>query len=172
MTTGLRSAFPLAVASLQWQSIDDRVMGGVSASRWRITPAGTLLFSGTVSLENNGGFASIRSAPGNHDLSAAPGMVLRVRGDGKRYRLHLKTDPAFDGVQYQGAFGTRAGHWIEVVLPFTAFEPRFRGRLATGAPALDPRRIVTFGLMIAERQAGDFALELDSISGAPAVPPR
>jgi len=165
-------AFTLSAASLQWQSIDDGVMGGVSSSRWSVTPAGILIFSGTVSLANNGGFASIRSAPGAFDLSAHPGMVLRVRGDGKRYLVNLRMDAAFDGVAYRAALEPPAGMWMDALLPFASFESRFRGRPVADAPVLDPRRVVSFGLMIADRQAGDFALEVDTISGATAAPPR
>jgi Complex I intermediate-associated protein 30 (CIA30) len=172
MTTAMSPAFTLLAASLQWQSIDDGVMGGVSSSRWSVTPAGILNFSGTVSLANNGGFASIRSAPGAFDLSAHPGMVLRVRGDGKRYLVNLKTDATFDGAQYRAAFETRAGIWTDVLLPFETFESRFRGRPVADVPVLDPGRVVSFGLMIADRQAGAFALEVDTISGALAAPPR
>jgi hypothetical protein len=167
MTTVMALAFTLLAASLQWQSIDDGVMGGLSSSQASFSPACKLIFSGTVSLENNGGFASIRTAPAAFDLSAHSGMVMRVRGDGKRYLVNLKMDSGFDGVQYRAAFETRTGIWTDVVLPFPAFEPRFRGRLVADAPALDARRIVTFGLMIADRQAGDFTLEIDTISGAP-----
>jgi hypothetical protein len=164
-------ALTLAAASLPWQVIDDGVMGGRSASKAETTPAGTLLFRGHVSLENNGGFASIRSVPARHDLGSATGIVLRVRGDGKRYKFNLKSDAAFDGVQYQAAFDTRAGEWLEVRLPFDAFEPRFRGRPVPGAPPLDPARIVTFGFLVSDRQAGPFALEIDTLSAWTAAPP-
>lgn len=158
----MSSAFTLA-AELRWQPIDDGVMGGLSSSRATVTPERTLVFSGTVSLENNGGFASIRCAPGAFDLSTHAGMVLRVRGDGKRYLFSVKTDPAFDGVQYRAGFETRAGTWIDAAIPFSAFEPRFRGRLVRSAPPLDAGRIITLGFMIADRQAGAFRLEVDRI---------
>jgi hypothetical protein len=49
-------------AAQQWQAVNDGVMGGVSDGRFKITDAGTLEFSGTLSLENNGGFASVRTS--------------------------------------------------------------------------------------------------------------
>lgn len=48
-------------AANAWHAIDDRVMGGISRSTLRHHPAGHALFEGTVSLERNGGFASVRS---------------------------------------------------------------------------------------------------------------
>jgi monofunctional biosynthetic peptidoglycan transglycosylase len=144
-----------------WSAVDDVVMGGVSASTLRVTPQGTALFTGSVSLANNGGFASVRSRPTPVDLSAYDGLELRVRGDGKRYQLRLRLDPHFDGIAYRAHFDTEPGRWQRVYLPFTAFEPTFRGRRPPGAPPLDPARIYTFGFLIAGKQAGDFALEID-----------
>ena len=135
-----------------------------SASRAVPTGDATLLFTGEVSLDNNGGFASIRTAPQQHDLADATGIVLRVRGDGKRYRANLRTDATFDGVQYQAGFTTVDGNWQAVRLDFAQFEPRFRGRPVPDARRLDPARIRSFGLVIAERQAGPFRLEIDTIT--------
>ena len=144
-----------------WASVDDRVMGGVSASRAEIAPEG-LVFHGTVSLANNGGFASIRAQPREYGLAGATAFVLRVQGDGRTYKLALRTDEAFDGVQYQARFATQAGTWIDVEVPVAAFQPTFRGR-AVDAPALDPARIQVFGFLIAERQAGPFRLVVESL---------
>jgi len=57
-----------------------------------MTDQGTLEFKGIVSLENNGGFASIRSGTANYDLSDFEGLLIRVRGDGHRYAFNLRTD--------------------------------------------------------------------------------
>lgn len=52
-------ASPASVA--RWSAIDDVVMGGISHSRLDHDPAGHGVFAGVVSLERNGGFASVRS---------------------------------------------------------------------------------------------------------------
>jgi NADH dehydrogenase [ubiquinone] 1 alpha subcomplex assembly factor 1 len=145
-----------------WTAVDDRVMGGVSASRAEIAPEG-LVFHGTVSLAHGGGFASIRAQPREYGLAGATAFVLRVQGDGRTYKFGVRTDDAFDGVQYQARFATRPGEWIDVEWPVTAFQPTFRGRAVPDAPALDPARIRVFGFLIAERQAGPFRLVVESI---------
>jgi NADH dehydrogenase [ubiquinone] 1 alpha subcomplex assembly factor 1 len=122
-----------------------------------------LAFSGVVSLANNGGFASIRAQPREYGLAGATAFVLRVQGDGRTYKFGVRTDDAFDGVQYQARFVTQAGDWIDVELPVTAFQPTFRGRAAPDAPALDPARIRVLGFLIAERQAGPFRLVVESL---------
>ncbi len=93
---------------------------------------------GEVSLDNNGGFASIRTAPQQHDLAGATGIVLRVRGDGKRYRVNLRTDATFDGIQYQAGFITVDGTWQDVGLDFAQLELSFRGRPVPAAPRPGP----------------------------------
>ena len=85
-------------AADRWFSIGDPVMGGVSTGRIASTGAGTAVFAGTVSLARNGGFASVRTPLRAGDLDGANGLALRVRGDGGRYKINLRTDSGFDGV--------------------------------------------------------------------------
>jgi len=66
-------------------------------------------------------------------------------------------------VNYQAAFKAPEGTWTLVRLPRSGFLPTFRGRSVPGAPPLDPARVRQIGLMIADRQAGSFALALRSI---------
>jgi NADH dehydrogenase [ubiquinone] 1 alpha subcomplex assembly factor 1 len=150
----------------QWRAVDDVVMGGVSASGMRLTEAGVGVFEGELSLANNGGFASVRRAVGPLDLSDYGGIALRVRGDGQRYRLRLRTDDRYDGVAWQASF-VAAESWRVVELDFDAFQPSFRGRRPPGAGPLDVSGIRQLGLMIADRQAGPFRLEIDWIRALP-----
>jgi hypothetical protein len=155
--------FQAAESTADWSAIDDAVMGGISASRLRHDPAGHAVFEGVVSLDNNGGFASVRSRPGELGAPGARSYVLEVRGDGKRYKLNLRTDDGFDGVNYQATFGTPRDQWTTVRLPVSEFRPTFRGRVVATAPPLDPGRVRQVGLMIADRQAGAFSLAVRSI---------
>jgi len=146
-----------------WRIINDSIMGGRSRSRMAVTEDGTAVFSGTVSLENNGGFAHTRSMAGPYDLSAYRGLAFRIRSDGKRYELTLKLDRSFDGVIYQTGFATPADTWTEVRLPFDDFVPTYHGKHLTDHPALDPAKIRTIGFIISDKQEGPFRLEVDWI---------
>lgn len=148
----------------RWQSIDDRVMGGVSVSRMEAA-SGCSLFTGELSLENQGGFASVRAplagaAGGRVALVGARTLLLACRGDGKTYKLRFCTEPGFDGVNHEARFETRAGQRSEVSLELSAFAPVWRGRPVPGAPPLDPAAVQSLGLMLADRQVGPFCLEL------------
>jgi hypothetical protein len=155
--------FESAASVDDWSPIDDVVMGGVSSSRLRHDPAGHAVFEGVVSIERGGGFASVRSRPTDLGAPDAASVVLEVRGDGKRYKLNVRTDDAFDGLNYQAAFEAPPGAWTEVRLPVAGFRPTFRGRVVPGAPRLDPARMRQLGLLIADRQAGSFALAVRAI---------
>jgi NADH dehydrogenase [ubiquinone] 1 alpha subcomplex assembly factor 1 len=147
-----------------WAPIDDRVMGGISRSTLRHDPAGHAVFEGTVSLERNGGFASVRSSPAERGLPGAAACVIEIRGDNQQFKLGLLTDHGFDSLNYQASFTPAGTDWQTVRLPLEKFRASFRGRQVAGAPALDPARIRQVGLLIAAGQAGPFALDIRRIS--------
>ena len=148
-----------------WEAVDDRIMGGCSQSHPACIDNVGLRFSGTVSLDNNGGFASIRSNAANFNLGQHTGIKLRLRGDGKSYKLSLRTDLFFDGVSYQTTFTTMKDTWQEITLPFAAFTPTHHGiKLSTVAP-MDTTSIKSFGFFIADRQEGPFQLDVAWLKG-------
>lgn len=149
-------------ASQAWRAIDDRVMGGVSLSTLRHDAAGHAVFEGTVSLARGGGFASVRSSPGDRGHGDAQVCVIEVRGDPKAFKLSLLTDDGFDSLNHQAKF-TPSADWQTLHLLLADFRPSFRGRDVPDAPPLNPGRIRQVGLMIAERQAGPFALYIRRI---------
>lgn len=155
--------FDTAQAVAGWRAIDDRVMGGVSRSRLRFNARGHASFEGEVSLEHNGGFASVRSGPGLLGVPGATECVIEARGDGKLYKLCLFIVDAFDATSYQAEFSPPAHDWGVIRLPVAAFSASLRGRLVPHAPPLSSDCIRQVGLMIAGRQAGRFALDIRAI---------
>jgi monofunctional biosynthetic peptidoglycan transglycosylase len=143
-----------------WQVVNDDVMGGVSTSRFQIVTNGGAVFSGVVSLENNGGFASVRSQPVRADLSGCDSFLLRVRGDGRRYKFCVRTETGMDTPLYQCAFTAKRGEWEEHRLPFKDFVPTFRGRILSDVPTLNPAKVTSVGFLISDKQDGAFQLEV------------
>jgi hypothetical protein len=156
--------FAAAEESARWRAIDDAVMGGRSSSSVRATGDESCVFGGRLSLENNGGFASVRRELEPGSLSDASMVVLRVRGDGKTYRLRFRTRSGFNVPSYQAEFATVAGEWIDVELALADFQPRWRGRLVRSAATLAAAEVRGIGLQIADEQVGAFSLELASLS--------
>jgi monofunctional biosynthetic peptidoglycan transglycosylase len=147
--------------TVEWVTVHDNVMGGVSTGRLVRTGEGTGLFSGVLSLENNGGFASVRALIDRPDLALATGLEIRVRGDGRSYQLRLRMNDRFDGIAYTISFDTNAGEWSTHRLAFADFRPTYRGRTPGNATPLDPSRVRQIGVMLADKQPGSFSLEID-----------
>lgn len=151
-----------ADASLQWRIINDGVMGGLSGSRMDILQEEIGRFSGKVSLDNNGGFASTRALVGHIDLEGTEKLIIKVKGDGQRYSFRMRTDQYFDGVSYAAKFETQKDEWSTIELPYTDFIPTFRGRRVR-APELKGSNIRQIGFLIADKQEGNFELLIDWI---------
>jgi hypothetical protein len=158
--------FQPAASAAGWQVVNDGVMGGVSTSGFQVSN-GIAVFRGRVSLEQNGGFASVRSLPASHDLSGCDAFVIRVRGDGRRYKFTARASQSFDSVIYQAAFTPVKGQWEEHRLPLKQFVPSLRGRVLSGQPALDPAKVTSVGFLISDRQEGPFQLDIAWIKASP-----
>ncbi len=126
-----------------------------------------LVFSGTLSLENNGGFASVRRLV-RSGLESATGVRLRLRGDGRRYQFRLRQDGGFDGVAWRAEFPTD-GEWQTLELRFADFEPVFRGYAVPGAGPVVPAAVRQIGFLIADKQPGPFRLQIRAIEFLPAT---
>jgi NADH dehydrogenase [ubiquinone] 1 alpha subcomplex assembly factor 1 len=146
-----------------WLVVNDGVMGGVSESQLVFTPNGTALFRGNVSLDNNGGFASVRTYPADLQLDSYEGLILRLKGDGQKYKLRLRTGNYMDRIAYQATFQTQPNQWLELKIPFDQTVPVYRGYVIRDAPPLDSASITQIGFMISDKQTGAFELEIDSI---------
>ena len=161
--------FQTATNSPAWQVVNDDVMGGVSTSQFQVLINGGAVFSGVVSLENNGGFASVRSSPVRQNLNGTDAFVFRVQGDGRRYKFTVRTESGFNAPNYQAEFTTRRGEWEEHRLSFKDFVPTFRGRVLTDVPPLNPAKVASVGFLISDQQEGAFKLEVSWIkASAPA----
>jgi len=157
--------FRSAEDKTSWQIVNDGVMGGISQSEIFFKESGVLIFRGTVSLENNGGFASSRRIAKSYNLRGYSGMVLQVRGDGKDYQLRVRTDDRFDGISYRYRFKTQSGTTQIIKALFADFEPVSRGRVIIDAVPLSAEKIQQIGFLIADKQSGQFSIEIDWIKG-------
>jgi len=146
-----------------WRVVNDGVMGGISRGQMNPGENNSAVFSGEISLENNGGFSSVRTAPREYGLQDFSGILLRVRGDGKKYQLRLRMDERFDGIAYRYPFIAENQRWTIIKVEFSQCVPVFRGRIIRDAPPLLPSDIQQLGFLIADKQQGPFRLEIDWI---------
>ncbi|QCU74738.1 CIA30 family protein [Pseudoalteromonas distincta] len=150
-----------ANANQRWYVINDSVMGGVSNSQVTQTQE-SLLFTGNVSLDNNGGFASIRTELSTQSQNTKA-IALRVKGDGQTYQLRLRTTNYLDGAAYTHSFKTVKNEWVDINFAQSDFTLTYRGRVLEQQPIIDFDDIKQLGFMIAGKQEGKFKLEVGKI---------
>ena len=157
----LAAAMPLG--DLDWFVVNDTVMGGVSQSTVQIEEH--LSFAGVLSLERNGGFASIRANVPRGSFAGAAALRLELKGDGRTYDITLRrSDIPLRAGSYRVRVTTTAEPTV-VSIPLGEFRPTSFGRPVPGAPALDAAtdRIATVGVMLADKQPGPFEMEILSM---------
>lgn len=164
ISTQILFDFQTEATSGRWLPVNDTVMGGVSNSSFGVTPDGIGQFTGSVSLENNGGFASVRTIVEPAYFEGFTGINIRVRGDGNSYSLRFRTNRQLDGISFRYDFDTKKDEWIELAVPFEKFTPTFRGRKLRNVGPLEPSAINQMGFLISDKQTGPFTLDIDWIA--------
>jgi NADH dehydrogenase [ubiquinone] 1 alpha subcomplex assembly factor 1 len=147
-------------AAQKWQAVNDGVMGGVSEGRFKITADKTMEFSGRLSLENNGGFASVRTKLTNFDIHGGDTLVVRVKGDGREYVLNIYTKSRRMAFSYRAPLPTTRDEWTEVSVPLDEFIPTSFGNRVQGMGPVEPDQINSLGFMLSDKKPGPFKLEV------------
>ena len=155
--------FTKADAAKQWQTVNDGVMGGVSEGKFKVTESKTMEFFGTLSLANNGGFASVRSKAKKLDLEKGDTLVARVRGDGREYTLNLYPNRSRTAFSYRATVQTKKDEWIEVKVSLDEFEATSFGRVVREAGPVKPEEITSVGFLLGDKKAGPFKIEIEWI---------
>ena len=146
------------LSKLNWKVVNDTVMGGRSSSRWT-SSSSAFIFEGTLSLENNGGFASIRCELKNNDLSNEDGIYLKVKGDGRKYQFRIQSKVS-RWANYSNEFKTKKDLVQTFYLPFKDFKPSWRGRRLNNLPTLKGEDVVGIGFLLGDKVQGKFKLEI------------
>ena len=155
--------FTGAEAVKEWQAINDGVMGGVSDGKVKITDNKTLEFYGTLSLENNGGFASVRTKAKKLGLEKGDTLIARVRGDGREYSMNLHVPRPLTAFSYRATVQTKNDEWIEIRLPLDKFVATSFGRPVKDAGPVDPQEVNGLGFLLGDEKAGPFKMEVEWI---------
>ena len=144
----------------KWGIVNDGVMGGISQSNIYLNEVNNIIFAGNVSLENNGGFASIRRGFDGNQLKEASKFLLRVKGDGSIYKFRLTMKGSY--ANYSADFKTTKDQWMNIEIPVENFKPYYFGR-SIRAPKLKANKVNSMGILISDKQEGDFLLEIEYI---------
>lgn len=160
-TTNMNISFNSSETTRAWQAVNDGVMGGRSSGGPRFDN-GVMLFQGVINT-NGGGFSSVRAGLQDGIFGGQNAIKLRVKSDGRGYKLTLRTDAFYRGrsVAFQAPLPqTPVGEWAEVTIPFLNLRPSVFGRTLRG-PRFDPAQAREVGIILSDGRDGQFALEVD-----------
>jgi len=143
-----------------WRIMDDVVMGGRSSGNFEINEEGHGHFYGDVSLENNGGFSSVRYNFDQKNIEGFTKCKLRLKGDGKVYQFRMKNDYR-QQESYVLNFQT-SGEWEEIEINLSDLAPTFRGRQLR-MPNFKADLLEQVAILIANKKNESFELEIDTI---------
>ena len=149
--------------NLNWSTVNDTVMGGRSSSIWKAGSFSSSVFKGYLSLENNGGFASVRHNVRNKDFSDESGIYLKFIGDGRTYQFRIRSKSA-SWADYYHEFETQDDQELSIFLPFQDFKASWRGLNLRMLPSLKSRDVIEVGLFLSDKKQGKFKLEISEIS--------
>ncbi|MCC4861359.1 CIA30 family protein [Vibrio splendidus] len=150
--------FTQASEHQNWTVTNDDVMGGISTGEL-IYLDNMSQFRGELSLENNGGFSSIKRSIESPARKIDSAELVFV-GDGRTYQLRFTTSKDGNRVQYKHDFDTIKGKPFNKAFHFNDFQAVFRGRLLSDAPELKAKDIQQIGFLIADKQPSPFELDL------------
>ena len=149
---------------LSWRIVNDTVMGGRSSSKWKLKSKKNAQFEGYLSLENNGGFASVRAEVKANNLKNTKGISLMVKGDGRKYQFRIQSkNPRARRANYTCEFQTKKNIVQNFYLPYEEFYPTWRGRELSDIPKLKGSDIYGVGFLLGDKVQGDFRLEIFEI---------
>ncbi len=143
-----------------WRIVDDIVMGGRSSGQFTLNSDGFGVFSGDVSLENNGGFSSVRYSSQKISVQKDAKIRIKLKGDGKNYQLRVK-DNARNYYSYVKMFST-SGEWEEIIVSLKDMYPTFRGR-RLNSPNFEKDVIEEIAILIGNKKNEAFELIIDTI---------
>jgi hypothetical protein len=150
------------VSTNNWQITNDGVMGGMSQGFITFNNDHGL-FTGNISLDNNGGFSAIftpiKSLHKNIDK-----VTVDIQGDGQTYQLRMVVNINGYRLSYNKAVKTRENIRESVTLQLSDFIATYRGRNLPNAPILTPEKIREVGFLMTKKQAGPFSLAIYNIS--------
>lgn len=143
-----------------WRVVDDGVMGGTSSGHFEINEEGNGLYSGEISLENNGGFSSLRYRFDKINIEKFSKVILKIKGDGKKYQFRVK-DNSRNYYSYIQTFET-SKEWELVEINLSEMYPAFRGR-NLDMPNFSSNKIEEITLLFGNKKEETFRLEISEI---------
>jgi hypothetical protein len=154
-------AFDNVQSLKDWRVTNDGVMGGLSVGNTQLVNK-SLIFSGEISIENNGGFTSVfKEIPTLPDKIES--ISINILGDGNDYQLRVRSQVFDYELSYSVDFNAKKGQRKELTFHFADFKASFRGRSIDNAPLLEPKSISHVGFLMKSKQVKSFSISVQKI---------
>jgi hypothetical protein len=152
--------FDDAAANGRWRMVNDNVMGGRSLGDVSFD-GGVMTFAGSINT-NGGGFSSTRLRLQPGELAGVDTILLRVKTDGRPYRLLVEDDrQTRRRISHRGDFAAPASDdWQLVEIDLNNLTPTWRGNRMRADP-LHVDRAITLGITLVDDADGPFELQVD-----------
>ncbi|WP_291870795.1 CIA30 family protein [Maribacter sp.] len=152
--------FSKKTETTDWTIANDVVMGGKSLAKIYVNLEGSGVFEGRISLENNGGFSSVRYRSNSINTKSYSKIILKVKGDGKRYQFRIK-DKISNGYSYVTYFNSSTD-WQTIEIPLSSMYPTFRGR-KLNIGNYNSEHLEEIAFLIGNKKEESFKLEIDTV---------
>ena len=139
-------------------------MGGRSNGNIKITNEGLARFYGAISLENNGGFSSVRLSFPTIKVTPESKIKIRLKGDGSVFKFRVKSLRS-DYYSYSQNFKTN-NNWENKTFILKELVPVFRGK-QLNLPNFDKSSIAQLTFLIGNKIPQDFELYIAEIEIIP-----
>ncbi len=162
-STSLEFDFGKDKTGSTWGIINDGVMGGRSEGAAYLTNS-SVVFTGTISLENNGGFSSLRAPYSRMDLSNYSEVEIRYKSSGVKKAFSIENDRRWWKPTYKVLLDSTGDEWKTMTVQLTDFEEYEIGRNTGNQLSEDQLdEMIRIGFITTEKKAGSFSLEIDYI---------
>lgn len=151
-------------AASPWFVVNDGVMGGRSSGAPQMGER-HMIYSGVINT-NGGGFSSIRYRMTPGELAGVDGLYITARGDGRNYKLSLRTKARYRGrlVAFQTPIPIgKTSDFQTVFASFDNMNVSLFGRALSGID-FKVEDVTELGIIIADGTDGPFRLEMTRIS--------
>jgi NADH dehydrogenase [ubiquinone] 1 alpha subcomplex assembly factor 1 len=148
-----------------WRVVNDDVMGGVSNSKVE-EKENSILFSGTTSLDNNGGFASIRTTFPKGDLKDCKTMTIRFKSPNtnRSFGLSLKDSQKYYIPYYKFMFQPKSDDWQQLKINLKDFGYyKISEKIGSEMPLNFLKDVFNIALILSDGKEGNFQIEIDYI---------
>tara|TARA_B110000003_G_scaffold274490_1_gene314589 strand:+ start:11120 stop:11665 length:546 start_codon:yes stop_codon:yes gene_type:complete len=146
-----------------WKVINDGVMGGISKGSKELTK-NSMLYKGKVSLDNNGGFSSLRRSFSDKDISMFNEIEIRYRSVGISLAFTIAVSQRWYIPNYKISLDGTSSEWTTTTIKLSDLRKHYIGKPMNEMLKKETlKEIVRIGFITDEKKYGNFEFEIDFI---------